>query len=121
MYYIGAYIAIADPANNPTTKLSSGGISAIAFFYLWTCFYGPTWNGTPWVFGAEVMPTFVRSATQAIIAASNWIFAVSPHQDMDSCAKLNFFHLPSSSSSHDSRRRCLHVSFFRGFFRKVIF
>lgn len=67
MYYIGAYIAIAKPENNaPGTKLSSGGISAIAFFYIWTCFYGPTWNGTPWVFGAEVMPTFVRSATQAM-------------------------------------------------------
>jgi hypothetical protein len=76
MYYIGAYIAIAKPENNaPGTKLGSGGISAIAFFYIWTCFYGPTWNGTPWVFGAEVMPTFVRAATQSIIAASNWLFA----------------------------------------------
>ena len=69
MYYIGIYIAVAKPENNPVgTKLSGGGMSAIAFFYLWTCFYGPTWNGTPWVFGAEVMPTFVRSATQAIVS-----------------------------------------------------
>jgi hypothetical protein len=78
MYWIGIYIAVADPTNPnkpKATKLGSGGISAVAAFYLWTCFYGPTWNGTPWVFGAEVMPTFVRSATQALIAASNWIFA----------------------------------------------
>lgn len=32
MYYIGAYIAVADPANHPTTTLTSGGQSAIAFF-----------------------------------------------------------------------------------------
>ncbi len=45
MYYIGAYIAIARPAEHVSNKLSPGGISAMAFFYLWTCFYGPTWNG----------------------------------------------------------------------------
>ncbi|KLT46133.1 quinate permease [Cutaneotrichosporon oleaginosum] len=75
MYWIGIYIAVAKPANNPSSNLSGGGISAMVVFYLWTCFYGPTWNGTPWVMGAEVMPTFIRSATQAIIASSNWLFA----------------------------------------------
>lgn len=38
-------------------------------------FYGPTWNGGPWVVSSEVMPTFIRSATQAFVAASNWLFA----------------------------------------------
>lgn len=75
MIWIGVYIAVAKPAEHPTSTLSGGGISAIVAFYLWTCFYGPTWNGTPWVFGAETMPTFIRSATQAFIAASNWLFA----------------------------------------------
>jgi hypothetical protein len=45
MYYIGAYIAIADPAKHVSSTLSPGGISAMAFFYIWTCFYSPTWNG----------------------------------------------------------------------------
>lgn len=75
MFWIGIYIALAKPAQHPSTTMSSGGISAMVAFYLWTCFYGPTWNGTPWVFGAETMPTFIRSATQAFIAASNWLFA----------------------------------------------
>ncbi|KAF5317931.1 hypothetical protein D9619_012212 [Psilocybe cf. subviscida] len=75
MYYIGAYIAIADPASNVSDTMSSGGISAIAFFYVWTCFYGPTWNGTPWVVSAEVFPQHVRPASQAFVAASNWLFA----------------------------------------------
>jgi sugar porter (SP) family MFS transporter len=75
MYYIGAYIAIADPASNTSNTLSPGGISAVVFFYIWTCFYGPTWNGTPWVVSAEVFPQHVRPASQAFVAASNWLFA----------------------------------------------
>lgn len=74
MYYIGAYIAIAKPAQNPSSTLSSGGISAIAFFYIWTAFYSPSWNGTPWVVGAEFFPQHVRTFTQACMAASNWLF-----------------------------------------------
>jgi hypothetical protein len=92
MYYIGAYIAIARPAEHVSATLSSGGISAMAFFYIWTCFYGPTWNGesilslgsttvlmfifrwvgTPWVVSAEIFPQHVRPASQAFVSASNW-------------------------------------------------
>ncbi|RMZ86727.1 hypothetical protein DV736_g6042, partial [Chaetothyriales sp. CBS 134916] len=41
MWYIGGYIAISDPASktSTSTKLSSGGISAMFFFYLWTGVY----------------------------------------------------------------------------------
>lgn len=49
MWIIGAYIKIAEPQNNPTSKLGPGGTAAVFFFYLWTAFYTPTWNGTPWV------------------------------------------------------------------------
>jgi hypothetical protein len=94
MFAIGAYIAIAQPTKpeNVSDKLSSGGIVAMFFFYLWTVFYSPTWNGTvsklvmevtavltaesqPWVFGAEVFPTYIRVGTQSFVAASNWLFA----------------------------------------------
>jgi len=74
MYYVGAYIAIADPAKHPTTSLTSGGKSAIAFFYLWTAFYTPSWNGTPWVINSEMFPQNVRTLGQAFAAASNWLF-----------------------------------------------
>ncbi|CAG8949563.1 hypothetical protein HYFRA_00007796 [Hymenoscyphus fraxineus] len=76
LYYVGGYIAIADPENNPTVdgKLSSGGISAMAFFYLWTMFYTPSWNGTPWVYNSEMFPQNVRTLGQAFAAASNWLF-----------------------------------------------
>ncbi|KAE9392925.1 quinate permease [Gymnopus androsaceus JB14] len=72
MYYT---IAIAKPQLHPTTSLSSGGKSAIAFFYLWTVFYSPSWNGTPWVFTAEVFPQHTRTFTQACMAASNWLYS----------------------------------------------
>jgi hypothetical protein len=36
LWYVGAYIAIAKPADHPTTHLDGAGISAVFFFYLWT-------------------------------------------------------------------------------------
>lgn len=76
LYYVGAYIKIADPTNNPTSNgsLSSGGISAMAFFYLWTIFYTPSWNGTPWVYNSEMFPQNVRTLGPEFAAASNWLF-----------------------------------------------
>lgn len=76
LFYVGAYIKIADPQNNPTSdgKMSSGGISAMAFFYLWTIFYTPSWNGTPWVYNSEMFPQNVRTLGQAFAAGSNWLF-----------------------------------------------
>lgn len=76
MWYLGAYIRIADPAHNPNTdgQLSSGGISAMFFFYLWTTFYTPSWNGTPWVLNSEMFDQNTRSLGQASAAASNWFW-----------------------------------------------
>jgi hypothetical protein len=76
MWYIAAYIKIADPAGNPNPsgKLSSSGISAVFFFYLWTAFYTPSWNGTPWVINSEMYSQQTRSLGQASAAASNWFW-----------------------------------------------
>ncbi|KIY64929.1 general substrate transporter [Cylindrobasidium torrendii FP15055 ss-10] len=74
MYYIGAYIAVADPTSNTSGTIDAGGRSAVAAFYVWTIFYSPTWNGTPWVVGAEIFPQHVRTFTQACMAASNWLY-----------------------------------------------
>ncbi|KAF9022137.1 general substrate transporter [Hymenopellis radicata] len=74
MFYIGAYIAVADPTSNTSGNIDAGGRSAVAAFYVWTIFYSPTWNGTPWVVGAEIFPQHVRTFTQACMAASNWLY-----------------------------------------------
>jgi hypothetical protein len=70
MWYIAAYIKIAEPTKhvNKSGQLSSGGISAIFFFYLWTAFYTPSWNGTPWVINSEMYSQQTRSLGQAFAA-----------------------------------------------------
>lgn len=75
MWFIGAYIKISDPASNQkNTTLSSGGIAAIFMFYLWTAFYTPSWNGTPWVLNSEMFDQNTRSLGQANAAANNWFW-----------------------------------------------
>jgi sugar porter (SP) family MFS transporter len=74
MFFIGAYIKIADPAANASGKMSSGGIAAVFFFYLWTAFYTPSWNGTPWVLNSEMFDQNTRSLGQASAAANNWFW-----------------------------------------------
>ena len=74
MWYIGGYIAVADPAKHPSKTLSKGGISAMAFFYLWTICYTPSWNGTPWVYNSEMHSPNVRALAQAFAAANNWFW-----------------------------------------------
>jgi magnesium-transporting ATPase (P-type) len=54
--------------------MDGGGIAAMFFFYLWTVFYTPTWNGTPWVLNSEMFDPNMRSLAQACAAASNWLW-----------------------------------------------
>ena len=75
MWFIGAYIKLSNPgANQKAGKLSSGGIAAMFFFYLWTAFYTPSWNGTPWVINSEMFSQNTRSLGQASAAANNWFW-----------------------------------------------
>lgn len=77
-YYIGAYIKIADPLArlaSGNTHMDDGGRAAQAMLYIWTIFYGMSWNGTPWVINSEIFPQDIRTLTQAINAASNWFWA----------------------------------------------
>lgn len=76
MWFIGAYIKIAkaDSGESSGGSLSSGGIAAMFFFYLWTAFYTPSWNGTPWVLNSEMFDQNTRSLGQANAAANNWLW-----------------------------------------------
>lgn len=73
MWIIGGYINVVG-TKKKSTHLSSGGIAAIFFFYLWTAFYTPTWNGTPWVLNSEIFDQNTRSLGQASAAANNWFW-----------------------------------------------
>ncbi|KAI5463599.1 quinate permease [Mariannaea sp. PMI_226] len=77
MYFIAAYIKIAGApkvAADGSSKLTPGGTAAIFFFYLWTAFYTPSWNGTPWVLNSEMFDVNTRSLGQANAAANNWFW-----------------------------------------------
>ncbi len=76
MWFIGGYIKIAGASAESSEggSLSSGGIAAIFFFYLWTAFYTPSWNGTPWVLCSEMFDQNTRSLGQANAAANNWLW-----------------------------------------------
>lgn len=73
----GGYIAsikIVSSDDAVSKPLSSGGTAAVFFFYLWTAFYTPSWNGTPWVLNSEMFDQTVRSLGQASAAANNWFW-----------------------------------------------
>ena len=75
----GAYIATINIESSDTAvskPLSSGGTAAVFFFYLWTAFYTPSWNGTPWVLNSEMFDQSVRSLGQASAAMNNWFWWV---------------------------------------------
>ncbi|RYP38378.1 hypothetical protein DL768_010788 [Monosporascus sp. mg162] len=75
MWFIGAYVKISDPESNQSNEeLSSAGIATVFFFYLWTAFYTPSWNGTPWVINSEMFNQNTRSLGQASAAANNWFW-----------------------------------------------
>lgn len=75
MWFIGAYINISKPENNQeNASLEGGGVAALFFFYLWTAFYTPSWNGTPWVLNSEMFDQNTRSLGQANAAANNWFW-----------------------------------------------
>ncbi|KAJ7126442.1 general substrate transporter [Mycena crocata] len=73
MVYVGGYIAIGKPGQS-TGGITSGGISAVPFIHIWTAAYGPSWNGTAWVVASEVFPQHVRTLTQSLLSASQWIW-----------------------------------------------
>ena len=76
MFIIGGYISSITINTDEAVShpLSSGGIAAVFFFYLWTAFYVTGWNGTPWVLNSEIFPQNVRSLGQASAAANNWFW-----------------------------------------------
>ncbi|KAG9609729.1 quinate permease, partial [Aureobasidium melanogenum] len=73
MWIIGGYLLGTDGKRNGT-ELGPGGIAAVFFFYLWTTFYSPSWNGTPWVLNSEMFDSNTRSLGQASAAANNWFW-----------------------------------------------
>lgn len=96
LWYIGAYVKIADP----TRQLEAGdagstaaGKTAQGLLYIWTVFYGMTWNGTVWVICAEIFPQSVRTVAQSVNASSNWFWAfMIGHFTGQALAKIGYIY-----------------------------
>jgi len=73
MFIIGAFIKLQPPVSG-TRPLTSSGIAAVFFFYLWSVFYSPTWNPIPWIVNAEIYDIHTRPLGQAFAACSNWFW-----------------------------------------------
>lgn len=77
MWIIGGYLStvtVESSDSDESVPLSPGGTAAVFFFYLWTAFYTPSWNGTPWVLNSEMFDQGVRSLGQASAAMNNWFW-----------------------------------------------
>lgn len=75
LFYLGAYIKIADPENTLHGGSNAGSKSALAFFYIWTVSFAFSWSGFPWVYMSEVFDQKVKNLSQSFNASSNWFWA----------------------------------------------
>ena len=73
LWIVGGYVAVAHPSPDSGSN-SAGGRAAIAFFYIWTVFYTPSWSGTPWVIASEIFDQNMRSLGQSFAASNNWFW-----------------------------------------------
>jgi MFS family permease len=72
MFYLAAYSQISGSFER-TPPLDSGARAAVAMVYIYALFYGFSWNGIPWLFCSEVLPTRVRTAGMAFCVCIQWL------------------------------------------------
>lgn len=93
MWIIGGYLLGTDGKRNGK-ELGPGGTAAVFFFYLWTTFYSPSWNGTPWVINSEMFDSNTRSLGQASVSHNNLPFYVTTTDNHTGCRKQLVLELP---------------------------
>jgi MFS family permease len=72
MFYLAGYSKISHSFER-TPPLDSGARAAVAMVYIYALFYGLSWNGVPWLFCSEVLPTRVRTAGMAFCVCIQWL------------------------------------------------
>lgn len=72
MFYLAGYSQISGSFER-TPPLDSGAQAAVAMVYIYALFYGLSWNGVPWLFTSEVLPTRVRTAGMAFCVCIQWL------------------------------------------------
>ncbi|PVI03025.1 general substrate transporter [Periconia macrospinosa] len=72
MWFIGAYIKIANPGASP--KLTAGGYAAVTFIYIFAVGFCFSYAGVPWIYCAEIFPIRIRGLGMALCTATHWLF-----------------------------------------------
>jgi hypothetical protein len=73
MWFIGAYIKIANPAAH-AVGLSAGGYAAVTFIYIFAVGFCFSYAGVPWIYCAEIFPLRIRGLGMALCTATHWLF-----------------------------------------------
>ncbi|KAL0634273.1 hypothetical protein Q9L58_006810 [Maublancomyces gigas] len=78
MWYIGGYVMRADPAaaaaRGEFTR-SGWGYLAMVCVYLYGMIYCMSWQGTTWVYCAEIFPIGIRMLCVALTTADQWLWS----------------------------------------------
>ncbi|CAK7221289.1 hypothetical protein SBRCBS47491_004477 [Sporothrix bragantina] len=72
MFYLAGYSKVSGSFEH-IPKRDGGANAAVAMIYIYALFYGMSWNGIPWLFGSEVLPTRVRAGGMAAATCIQWL------------------------------------------------
>lgn len=72
MFYLGAYTCVSGSFDH-AVPLDGGARAALAMIYVFAIFYGFSWNGIPWIYSAEILPTRVRTLGNMIVVCMQWL------------------------------------------------
>ena len=72
MYYMGIYVAVSHSLTRAPPK-DAGANAALAMVYIYAIFYGFSWNGIPWLYTSEILPTRVRTLGMATGVCIQWL------------------------------------------------
>ncbi|KAL5337258.1 hypothetical protein BJX70DRAFT_399903 [Aspergillus crustosus] len=72
MFYLGIYSQLSG-SFEAIPPSDAGARTAVAMIYIYAIFYGFSWNGIPWIFASEVLPTRVRTLGMMAAVCMQWL------------------------------------------------
>ncbi|OIW32719.1 MFS quinate transporter QutD, partial [Coniochaeta ligniaria NRRL 30616] len=75
LFFVGIYVRVAGVAGTGTNEVSitSGGIAACAFIYIYVVGYMASFAGIPYILSSETVPIHVRAISSTLGAATQWL------------------------------------------------
>lgn len=72
MFYLAIYSQLSHSFDRVPPS-DAGSRTAVAMVYIYAIFYGFSWNGIPWIFASEVLPTRVRTIGMMCAVCMQWL------------------------------------------------